>query len=176
MKDRNTTSLQREWDAQLRRAIQRALAQRPGFDATAISVRVDDRAVVLAGTVFTWEQRIAAVQLAHHVPGVLDVADELVVRSAPKAKSDLALAKDVRSRLDRTGIDVRSIHTTVSDGWVTLEGYVATDGERTGAVAALSELPGVQGVREVLALRSERRPPGSHLHEPPTPEAAHARG
>jgi osmotically-inducible protein OsmY len=94
------------------------------------------------------------VHAAHRVPGVLDVVDEIVVVPEPgRERSDADLAAAVRHTLqwDVHVPDAR-VQSTVSGGWVTLEGEVDVLREREDAERAVGALLGVRGVHNRLAV------------------------
>src|SRR5688572_4261876 len=96
----------------------------------------------------SWAKREAAQEAAHRVAGVLDVANDVVVRgSGGSERSDTDLAFAVRSALEWDVMvpDVR-IRSTVSNGHVTLEGDVDYWHEREDAARAVRNLSGVRGV------------------------------
>jgi len=79
---------------------------------------------------------------------VLDVANEIEVKTpSDRHLTDFDIAKAVRHALEwNVLIPDDQIHSTVSDGWVTLEGNVEYFTERTDAERAVSHLRGVRGV------------------------------
>ncbi|MGF6770665.1 hyperosmotically inducible protein [Paraburkholderia sp. GAS199] len=66
-------------DGGLARAVRRALAQAPGFNAAGVFVRAHDGAVFLSGTVHSADQIHLAEQITRAVPGVLVVSNKLTL-------------------------------------------------------------------------------------------------
>ncbi|HKY27961.1 MAG TPA: BON domain-containing protein [Pyrinomonadaceae bacterium] len=113
-----------------------------------IGADVHDGIVTLTGTVRSYAAKSAAQQAAHRVAGVLDVANDIEVRpSGTFARTDAEIAKAVRHTLEWDALvpDER-IKSTVSGGWVTLEGNVDLWREREDAERSVLKLAGVVGV------------------------------
>jgi osmotically-inducible protein OsmY len=66
-----------EPDAQLQAEVERALQRDAAVNAEAVNVTVQERRATLSGLVQNWSERYAALEAASHVPGIVDVADEL---------------------------------------------------------------------------------------------------
>jgi osmotically-inducible protein OsmY len=105
---------------------------------------VDCGVVVLSGTLQSQEKRLAAQRAAHRVPGVLDVANELQVRTPGNGRTDAEIARTVRDALVwNVLVPDAQIHSTVSAGEVLLEGKVESRQQREDAERALCNLAGV---------------------------------
>ena len=116
---------------------------------TEIGVVVKKGVVTLLGTVDSNSKKLAAQEAAHRVCGVLDVANEIEVHlpSDPRFRDDTAIARAVRHALEwNVLVPDERVHSTVSDGWVTLEGDVEYYTERVDSERAVSHLAGVRGV------------------------------
>jgi osmotically-inducible protein OsmY len=89
------------------------------------------------------------------VRGVLDVAEEIDVRyGGPEVLTDTDLAQAVRRALEwDASVDHRRIQSTVSEGFVTLEGQVAFLSQREGADHAIRKLKGVRGVLNKIQVK-----------------------
>ncbi|HKZ76690.1 MAG TPA: BON domain-containing protein [Pyrinomonadaceae bacterium] len=113
-----------------------------------IGVEVRHGVVTLNGLVSCYAKKLAAQEAAHRIAGVLDVANEIQVRPASDSvRTDEDIARAVRHILEWDALvpDER-IQSTVSDGWVTLEGDVDFWREREDAERAVLRLEGVIGV------------------------------
>jgi len=143
-------------DPEVQRRVVDELRWDPRVDERNIDVDVTEGVVWLRGRVNSYAQRLAARAAAHRVVGVLDVADDLrVVLSPDQQRSDVDLARAVREALEwSVFVPDRRIHSTVSDGWVTLDGTVGTLAQRADAVAAVERLQGVQGVGNQIIVES----------------------
>jgi osmotically-inducible protein OsmY len=123
-----------------------------------VGVHVRDGLVTLTGMVDNYGQKVAAARAAHRVRGVLDVADELVVHlPSGDGITDTELALAVRSALEWDAlVDDRRISSTVSNGFVTLEGEVDTLSQREDAHRAVRRLKGVRGMVDKVGIKSVR--------------------
>jgi hypothetical protein len=87
-------------DAEIRAAVLDELAWDCGVTAAGIDVTVSQGVVALTGTVPNEAERLAAEADAHHLHGVLDVVDEIEVRSADSPLAiDTAIARAARRAL-----------------------------------------------------------------------------
>jgi osmotically-inducible protein OsmY len=111
----------------------------------------------LTGSVASYAQKFAAQEAAHRVIGVLDVANDIEVNPSDGfVRSDTELARAVRSALEWDAlVPDDQIQSTVSDGWVTLEGEVNYWRERTDAERAIRRLTGVVGVINKITIRKQ---------------------
>ena len=141
------TTMTRATDAELRQRVLDELRWDPRVQDTRITVSVEDGVVTLTGAVHSYATRLAAQEAAHRVEGVHDVANDVVVDIRPGRGTDSDIAHAVRNMLEW---DVRvpdeRITSTVSQGWVTLEGIVESWSEREDAERAVANIVGVQGV------------------------------
>lgn len=118
------------------------------INQTEIGVAVQKGVVTLTGKVNSYAKKLAAQQAAHRVKGVLDVVNDIEVHIAGSLqRTDEEIAKAIRHTLEwNVLVPAENIHSTVSKGWVTLEGNVEYYRERNDAERAISHLPGVRGV------------------------------
>jgi osmotically-inducible protein OsmY len=102
-----------------------------------------------------------AVSAAHRVAGVLDVANDIVVKTPGGfGRSDTEIAHAVRNALEwDVFVPDRNIQSTVSHGWVTLTGMVETVSERDDAARAVRNFTGVRGVDKQITVRHLRVAP-----------------
>ncbi len=145
-------------DPQIQKEVLRELGWDPRVDETEVGVQVDYGVVTLTGTVSSWAKRLAAQEAAHRVAGVLDVANDVEVRvPGDLARTDTEIAHAVRHALEwDVLVPEARIRSTVSNGWVTLEGEVDTYAEREDAQRAVQNLTGVRGVTDEMTVRSTR--------------------
>lgn len=150
--------LQKLSDRELTRQILRELKWDSRIGWSGIEVQVNNGVVTLAGAVSSYAKKLAAQEAAHLVPGVLDVANDIEVKPAGtfvRADTDIAMA--VRNALEWDAlVNNERIQSTVSDGWVTLEGDVDFWREREDAERAILRLAGVVGV--VNKIKIQERP------------------
>lgn len=144
----------RKTDYEIKQQVLRELKWDSRIAWAQIGVEVHDALVTLSGTVNTYGRKTAAQHAAHRVAGVLDVANEIEVRpTGTLARTDQEIAKAVRHTLEWDALvpDER-IQSTVSEGWVTLEGNVDLWHERQDAEKAVLRLAGVVGVFNKIAI------------------------
>jgi osmotically-inducible protein OsmY len=122
---------------------------------------VQERVVVLTGRVKSYAERIAAQNAAHHVQGVLDVANEIEVEPVGSwQRSDADIAAAVRSALEwHALVPDKDIQSTVTNGWVTLGGTVQRWTQREDAARAIRDLAGIVGVTNNIAVVGAPAPP-----------------
>ncbi len=126
-------------------------------DPELIAVAVDGiGTVVLTGSVASPPQRHAAAKAAHGVEGVYEViVDDLAVHP-PIAhhRSDDAIRAAVVQRLsDDARIHAERLHVKVSDGVVTLTGYVRDHAQRACAADDAEDVAGVVAVANRIEVR-----------------------
>ena len=149
-------------DAKIQARVLSELRADPRVDATDVGVEVDDCVVTLTGTVSSWGKRVAAQEAAHRVVGVQDVANDIQVHvPGGILRSDTEIASAVRHALEwNVFLHEDRITTTVSKGWIVLEGTTDSWSEREEAEAAVRSLAGVVGLTnniEVLPPRAVMR-------------------
>jgi len=136
----------RKTDTDVRNDVLSELAWDSRIDEKQIGVQVDQGIVTLGGTVEDLATSAAAVEAAHRVAGVRDVANELQVKSVQSAHlTDTDIAKAVRHALEWDAlIPDKEIRSTVTAGTVLLEGVVTTPIEREEVEQVVRRLKGVR--------------------------------
>jgi osmotically-inducible protein OsmY len=145
----------RKSDAQIHQDVRRELGWDSRVDDTHVSAAVNQSVVTLTGTVASYAEKLAAQDAAHRVTGVLDVANDIRVEiPVSLGCTDTEIAQAVRHALawDVLVPDTR-ITSTVTGGWVTLEGSVDRLRERVDAERAVRRLRGVCGVTNKMVVR-----------------------
>jgi osmotically-inducible protein OsmY len=149
-------------DSEIQQDVLRELKWDTRVDETDVGVEVDAGVVTLSGTVSSWGKRHAAAEAAHRVSGVLDIANDIVVKApGSPGRTDTEIAHAVRNTLvwDVFVPDTR-IRSTVSDGVVTLDGDVETWTEAEDAEKAVRNLAGVRAVMNLIAVKGPKIDPG----------------
>jgi osmotically-inducible protein OsmY len=138
----------RRTDTQIHHDVLQELSWDSRVDEKEVGVQVASGIVTLTGTVTSWAKRVAAQEAAHRVIGVLDVANDITVKApGGPAPTDTDIAQAVRRALEwDVFVPDDKITSTVTDGWVTLEGTVDTWSQRTDAERAIRNLAGVKFV------------------------------
>ena len=149
----------RKSDITLREEVSRELRWDTRVACAGLEVLVSDGVVTLRGNVPTYAKKVAALEAAHRVAGVLDVVDDVRV-SVEHSHRDAEIARTVRDALEWDVLvpDDR-ITTTVSDGWVTLEGEVGNLRECEDAERAVLNLRGVVGVVNKIKVQPAKADP-----------------
>jgi osmotically-inducible protein OsmY len=139
-------------DEQLKHLVTAELRWDNRVDETEIGVAVVNGVVTLTGTVNSFAKKLAAQEAVHRVAGVLDVANDIKVKTlGATTRDDTEIARAVRHALEwDVWVRDQEIQTTVSDGWVTLEGTVESLAEREDAERIVQKLVGVRGVTNYL--------------------------
>lgn len=135
-------------DTEIQQDVLKELKWDPRVDPTEVGVQVSQGVVTLTGTIGSYAKKVAAKEAAHRVVGVHDVANALVV-ALPSAfeRKDPDIAHAVRRALEwDVLVPDERIRSTVSQGWVTLEGQVDRWSQRADADRAVERLAGVKGV------------------------------
>jgi osmotically-inducible protein OsmY len=149
-------------DQEIQQDVFRELRWDSRVDQTEIGVEVDEGIVTLTGTVDSYAKKLAAREAAHRVLGVLDVADDIQVQLPGSLKrTDTDIARTVRLALEWDAfLPDQKIRSTVSDGWVTLEGELSTLKEKEDAERVVRVLAGVRGVHNLLTVAPATADPG----------------
>jgi osmotically-inducible protein OsmY len=123
---------------------------------TDVGVEVDRGIVTLTGTVDSFAKKGAARQAAHRVTGVLDVVDNIRVHfPGGLTKTDTEIAKAIRHALEwDVFVPDQKIQSTVSEGWVTLEGEVDLFQQKRDAIQAVEKLAGVKGISNLIRVKA----------------------
>lgn len=146
--------MKRKSDSEIKGQVLRELKWDSRIAWSEIAVEVFEGVVTLTGAVNSYAKKNAAQEAAHRIDGVLDVANEIEVRPTgefTRTDSDIALAVRHVLQWDALVPD-EQIQSTVSDGWVTLEGEVDLWRERQDAETSVLRLEGVVGVTNKITI------------------------
>jgi osmotically-inducible protein OsmY len=145
-------------DEEIQRQVIEELRWDSGIADTDVGVAVRDGIVTLAGVVGTYAERLAAQEAAYRVAGVRDVANEIRVAVPGRhRRTDEDLARAVRHALEwNVVIPADAVRSSVSEGWVRLEGTVGSWRERLDAESVVRYLPGIKGGVNAIAIAPPR--------------------
>jgi osmotically-inducible protein OsmY len=145
---------------EIERDVREELKWDPDLDASDIAVSVKDGVVTLAGFVKSYTDRLEAEQAAKRVAGVRAVANDIEVRlPAIDQRPDPDIARDAVAALKaELPISHDRIKVIVKDGWVTLEGAVEWQYQKTTAENAVRKVKGVKGVTNVVTVKPKVQP------------------
>jgi osmotically-inducible protein OsmY len=141
-------------DSEIRRKVIAELDWDPSIDTSAVGVAVKDGVVTLSGSVVSYSQKKNAERAAKRVAGVKAVAEDLTIKlPGTSERSDADIAQSVLSGLRfHVGVPHERIQVTVEDGWVTLDGEVEWQYQKTVAEDAIKYLMGVKGFTNTIRI------------------------
>jgi len=123
-----------------------------------IAVAVKDGVVTLTGFVHSYWDKDAAEKAVKRVYGVKGVANDIEVKLS-SARTDPEIARDAVHELEsHISIPHDKIKVTVKNGWVTLEGNVDWQYQKTLAESAVKKLRGVIGITNSIELKPKVSP------------------
>lgn len=142
-------------DRQLQEQVLAALEWEPGVDAAGIGVTVKDGVVTLQGPLTTFHQRSMAERATRHVCGVRAVANDLIVTpDSSTSRSDGDIARAVANALEwDSSVPRNAVTPTVANGWVTLNGTVTWQYQKSAAAEAVQQMYGVKGVINDITIK-----------------------
>jgi osmotically-inducible protein OsmY len=148
----NTTMNHVTTNEELRTAVLREIEWRPDIRSQDINVKVLGDAVTLTGFVHTFAEKGSAERAAKSVRGVVSIANDIEVR--PSTRTDPEIARDVQHVLKSHAMlgDMKII-ATIEEGFVTLEGMVEWNYQKTSAVDAAESVRGVRGVINLIIVK-----------------------
>src|ERR1700716_2276403 len=147
-------------DSEIERDVREELKWDPDLNADDIAVSVKNGVVTLAGFVPSYSDRLEAEAAAKRVAGVLAVANDLEVRlPAIDQRPDPDIARDAVAALKaELPISYDRIKVIVKDGWITLEGAVEWQYQKTTAENAVRKVKGVKGVTNLVSVKPKVQP------------------
>ena len=123
-----------------------------------IAVAVKDGVVTLSGFVHSYWEKDAAEKAAKRVYGVKAVADDIEIRLTG-TRTDPEIAREAVAELQsHISLPADRIKVTVRNGWVTLEGTVDWQYQKTLAESAVKKLRGVIGVTNNIEVKPSVTP------------------
>ena len=142
-------------DLELKKSVESELSYEPSINPAEIGVAAKDGIVTLTGRIPSYWEKVAAERAAMRVAGTKAVVNQIEVRlptSSERTDEDIA-----RAALDALKWSVLippdRIKVKVSKGWVTLEGMVDWQFQKTAAENAVRKLYGVLGVSNFVEVK-----------------------
>jgi len=132
----------------------------PSVNATDIGVTVKDGVVTLEGTVDSYAEKWAAEKAVKRLPNVRSLAVELEVKlpdSSERTDVDIARAAEHALQWDIL-VPRNRITVMVDGGFLTLEGEVDREFQRSAAERAVHHLRGVKGVSNQITIKPKVAP------------------
>ena len=144
-------------DLDLRKNVESELHWEASVDAAEIEIASKAGVVTLSGSVQSYWERTAAEQATLRVFGVKAIANELEIRlpyASERTDEDIARAA-VDSLNWSVLVPKDRIKIKVSKGWITLEGTVDWQFQKTAAEKAVRKLIGVKGVSNLVDVKPQ---------------------
>lgn len=135
-------------DSEIQKDVMDELKWDPMLTVSEIGVAVKKGVVTLSGMVNTYAKKIAAEKAAKRVAGVKAVAEDIEVKiSGMGKKNDTEIAEMVLNELKwHSSVEEDKIKIKVENGWVTLEGEVDWEFQRSAIHNVVENLVGVSGI------------------------------
>jgi osmotically-inducible protein OsmY len=145
-------------DAALREDVLFELKYDPKIASPDIAVAVKDGVVTLSGYVSSYWEKEEAEKAVKRVYGVKGVANDIQVKLG-LTRTDPEIARDAVQELqNHVSIPAENIKVIVKGGWVTLEGTVEWQYQKTLAESAAKKLKGVLGVTNNIEVKPKVSP------------------
>jgi len=144
-------------DLEIKKNVESELNYEPSINAAEIGVAVKDGIVTMTGRVQSYWDKVAAEHAADRVAGVKAVVNELEIRlpyASERTDEDIARAA-VDSLNWSVLVPQDRIKVKVSKGWITLEGTVDWQFQKTAAESAVRKLIGVKGVSNLVDVKPQ---------------------
>jgi osmotically-inducible protein OsmY len=140
-------------DSSIREDVVFELKWDPKISSNDIAVAVKDGVVALSGFVSSYWEKDAAEKAAKRVYGVRGVANDIQVKLT-STLTDPEIAREAVHELgSHISIPSEKIKVTVKNGWVTLEGNVDWQYQKSLAESAVKKLKGVIGVTNSIQVK-----------------------
>ncbi|MDB6083019.1 MAG: osmotically inducible protein [Gammaproteobacteria bacterium] len=147
-------------DSEIKRDVEDELKFDADVDPTDIAVSVKNGVISLTGFVGSYRQKLQAESDAKRVNGVIAVANDIEVRlPSDSTRPDPEIARDLVAQLKfELPFSYERIKSVVKNGWVTLEGDVEWNYQRTRAESTALRVRGVLGVSNRIQLATRVKP------------------
>jgi osmotically-inducible protein OsmY len=153
-----TTTAQTRSDDLIREDVLFELKWDPKITSNDIAVAIKDGVVTLSWFVSSYWEKDSAEKAVKRVYGVKGVANDIEVRLTSK-RTDPEIARDAVHELEsHISIPSDRIKVTVKNGWVTLEGDVDWQFEKSLAESSVKKLKGVVGITNSIQVKPKVSP------------------
>ena len=153
-----TTIAQTRSDDLIREDVLFELKWDPKITSNDIAVAIKDGVVTLSGFVSSYWEKDSAEKAVKRVYGVKGVANDIEVKLTSK-RTDPEIARDAVHELEsHISIPSDGIKVTVKNGWVTLEGDVDWQFEKSLAESSVKKLKGVVGITNSIQVKPKVSP------------------
>lgn len=147
-------------DSEIQLDVLDELRWEPSVNATNIGVTVKDGVVTLEGTVDSFAEKWAAEKAAKRVPSVKGLAVEVEVQlpgSSERTDADIARAAETALDWD-ISVPSDRVKVMVEKGFLTLEGQLDWQFQKSAAEQAVQHLTGVKGVWNHITIKPKVAP------------------
>ncbi len=143
----------------LQKDVQNALKWEPLLNAAEIGVIAIDGVITLTGTVSSFAKKAEAEEAAKNVAGVKAVVEKIEINFGDMfIKNDNEIANDILNAFKwNWEIPSDKVKVKVEGGWVTLDGDLNWNYQKTAAQKAVSNLKGVSGVSNNLTIKADTK-------------------
>jgi len=139
---------------QLQRDVCEELKSDPRVHDNNLRVSAKEGHVTLSGHVPTYAEKIAAMNAARRVKGVVEAADNIEVKpSFTHLRKDEDIAGAISNTLAWNVWVPSGVKVTVNRGWVTVTGEVEWHFQREESENAVSPVVGVRGVSNLVSIK-----------------------
>lgn len=146
-------------DQEIKQRVMDELSWDPSLDASKIGVIVNQGIVDLIGHVATYKEKTLAEHIAARVHGVKAVVQDLEVKiQVGTKKTDEEIAEAAVNTMRWHSSIPDNIHLKVEDSWITVEGTVNWNFQKDEVSKMLSNIKGVRGVSNRLAIAPKVQP------------------
>lgn len=153
-----TTTAQTRSDDLIREDVLFELKWDPKITSNDVAVAIKDGVVTLSGFVSSYWEKDSAEKAVKRVYGVKGVANDIEVKPTSK-RTDPEIARDAVHELEsHISIPSDRIKVTVKNGWVTLEGDVDWQFEKSLAESSVKKLKGVVGITNSIQVKPKVSP------------------
>ena len=147
-------------DTQLRNDVQAELHWAPEVKASEVGVIAKDGVVTLTGHLASHAEKYAVERAAQRVHGVKALAVELTVKlpfDNQRTDADIGLAAE-RALAWNVLVPDDKVRPMIEKGWLTLNGEVEWEYQRSAAENAVRDLMGVTGVSNLVKVKPKVSP------------------
>ena len=145
-------------DIQLRERVMHEIEWDPEISSTDIAVVVEDAVAALTGFVHSYAEKLAAERATKRTYGIKGVANDIEVKPLFEL-SDPELARNaVSALLNHVSVPEDRIKVTVKEHWITLDGDVEWQYQKSAAESAVKNLTGVKGMSNQIVIRTRVSP------------------
>ena len=143
---------------ELQKDVQDAMKWEPLLKATEIGVTVKDGVVTLSGSVDSYAKKSEAEAAAKSVAGVKVVVEQIEIKAYSNLynRDDNDVANEVLNAYKwNWEIPNGKVKVKVENGWITLEGAVEWNYQRTAAERLIKKLGGIKGISNLITINTK---------------------